>query len=72
MTTDTLVLLAAWAVVVLLVAVLLLRRPRVELPAEWLARLQSLEATAQATQLAVARNDGAMEAMAKQDRKSVV
>ena len=66
MTTDTLVLLAAWAVVVLLVAVLLLRRPRVELPAEWLARLQSLEATAQATQLAVARNDGAMEAMAKQ------
>jgi len=66
LTTDTLVLLAAWAVVVLLVAVLLLRRPRVELPTEWLARLQSLEATAQATQLAVARNDGAMEAMAKQ------
>ncbi len=59
-------MLAAWAVVVLLVAVLLLRRPRVELPAEWLARLQALESTAQATQLAVARNDGAMEAMAKQ------
>lgn len=59
-------MLAAWAVVVLLVTVLLLRRPRVELPAEWLARLQSLEATAQATQLAVARNDGAMEAMAQQ------
>lgn len=59
-------MLAAWAVVVLLVAVLLVRRPRVELPAEWLARLQALESTAQATQLAVARNDGAMEAMAKQ------
>lgn len=59
-------MLAAWAVVVLLVAVLLLRRPRVELPAEWLARLQALESTAQATQLAVARNDGAMEAMAQQ------
>ncbi len=51
---------------VVLVAVALLRRPRVELPAEWLARLQALESTAQATQLAVARNDGAMEAMAKQ------
>ncbi len=59
-------MLVAWAVVVLLVAVLLLRRPRVELPVEWLARLQSLEATTQATQLAVARNDGAMEAMAQQ------
>ncbi|MDH4416792.1 MAG: DNA recombination protein RmuC [Acidovorax sp.] len=66
MTTDTLVLLAAWAVVVVLLAAVLLRRPHVELPAEWLTRLQSLEATAQATQLAVARNDGAMEAMAQQ------
>ncbi|WP_298208621.1 DNA recombination protein RmuC [Acidovorax sp.] len=66
MTIDTLVLLAVLALVVVLLAVLLLRRPRVELPAEWLARLQALESTAQATQLAVARNDGAMEALAQQ------
>ena len=66
MTTDTLVLLAALAFVAALVAIVLLRRPRVDLPPEWLARLQALEATAQATQLAVARNDGAMESLAQQ------
>ncbi len=66
MTFDTFVLLAALALVVALLLLVLLRRPRVDLPAEWLARLQALEATAQATRLAVARNDGAMEAMAQQ------
>ena len=52
----------------LLLVCLLVRRPRVELPAEWAARLQALAQTAQATQLAVAKNDGAMEAMAQQLR----
>ncbi|GKS92718.1 DNA recombination protein RmuC [Acidovorax sp. SUPP2539] len=53
---------------VLLLGVLLLRSPRAELPPEWLMRLQRLEATAQATQLAVAKNDGALEGMAQQLR----
>ena len=42
------------ALVVVLLVLVLLRRPRVDLPPEWLARLQTLERTAQATQLAVA------------------
>ena len=66
MTTDTLVLLAALALAIILLVLLLLRRPRVELPPEWLARLSTLERAAQATQLAVARNDGAMDAVAQQ------
>ena len=66
MTFDTFVLLAVLALVVLLLVLLILRRPRVELPPEWLARLQVLERTAQDTQLAVAKNDGAMDALAQQ------
>ncbi|EJE50413.1 hypothetical protein PMI14_04975 [Acidovorax sp. CF316] len=68
MTTDTLILLAALALVLLLLVLVLLRRPRVDLPPELAARLQALEQTAQATQLAVARNDGGMEALAQQMR----
>ncbi len=68
MTTDTLVLLAAVALVLVLLVLILLRRPRVDLPPEWLARLQALEHTAQATQLAVAKNDGAMDGMGQQLR----
>ena len=68
MTTDTLVLLAALALALVLLVALLLRRPRVDLPPEWLARLQALEQTAQATQLAVAKNDGAMDGMGQQLR----
>ncbi|QNP49280.1 DNA recombination protein RmuC [Diaphorobacter aerolatus] len=64
MTVETIAILALLVLVVLLLAVLLFRRPRVELPAEILQRLLALEATAQATQLAVARNDGAMNGMA--------
>ena len=66
LTADTLVLLAALALVLLLLVLLLVRRPRVDLPPEWLARLQALEQTGQATQLAVAKNDGAMDALAHQ------
>lgn len=66
MTSETLVVLALLAIVVVLLVLQLWRRPRVELPPEWLARLQGLEQASQAIQLAVARNDGAMEGMAQQ------
>lgn len=66
MTTDTFVLLAALALVVILLGVLLVRRPPVDLPSEWLARLHAVENTTRATQLAVAKNDGAMDALAHQ------
>ena len=65
---EWLVALGMLALVVLLLLVLLLRRPRVALPAEWPERLQTLEAAAQATQLAVARNDGALASMGEQLR----
>jgi len=68
LTTETLVLLAFLAVILILVALLVLRRPRVDLPPEWLARLQVLEHTAQSTQLAVAKNDGALDGMGQQLR----
>ncbi|WP_422846468.1 DNA recombination protein RmuC [Acidovorax sp. M2(2025)] len=68
MTTDTLVLLAGVVLVLVLLVLLLLRRPRVDLPPEWLARLQVLERTVQATQLAVAKNDGALDGMGQQLR----
>lgn len=66
MTTESLVLLAVLALVLVLTVLLLVRRPRVDLPPEWLARLAALESTAQATQLAVAKNDGAMDGLANQ------
>lgn len=65
---EWLVALGMLALVVLLLLVLLLRRPRVALPAEWPERLQALEAATQATQLAVARNDGALASMGEQLR----
>jgi DNA recombination protein RmuC len=52
--------LALLALIAVLLVVLLLRRPRVELPPEWPQRMRALEAAAQATQLAVARNDGVL------------
>ncbi|SDC14602.1 DNA recombination protein RmuC [Paracidovorax valerianellae] len=63
-----LVVLGLLVIVVLMLGALLLRSPRAELPPEWLMRLQRLEATAQATQLAVAKNDGALDGMAQQLR----
>ncbi|GAA4422160.1 DNA recombination protein RmuC [Acidovorax lacteus] len=52
--------------VLVLQGVLLWRRPRVDLPPDWPTRLQALEQAAQATQLAVARQDGALDRMAQQ------
>ena len=70
MSSDTWLVLGALALglVVLLLLVLLLRQPRVQLPPEWLARLQALEQAGLATQLAVAKNDGALDAMGQQLR----
>ena len=65
---QTELVLAALAVVVVLQAVLLVRRPRVDLPPEWPQRLQALEQLAQATQLAMAKNDGAFNGLAQQLR----
>lgn len=63
---NTLILLLALAFVAMLQLVLLLRKPRVELPPEWLARLQQLEQAAQGTLVAVSRHDGALDGMAQQ------
>ena len=70
MSSDTWLVLGALALglVVLLLLVLLLHQPRVQLPPEWLARLQALEQAGLATQLAVAKNDGALDAMGQQLR----
>jgi DNA recombination protein RmuC len=61
-----LILLAAAMAVAVLQMVLLLRKPRVELPPEWLAQLQRLEQSGQTTLMAVAKNDGALDAMTQQ------
>ena len=47
MTFEMTAALALLVLTVVLLAVLLLRRPRVDLPPEWLARLQSLESAVQ-------------------------
>ena len=64
--TQFLILLIAASSIVLLQLVLLLRKPRVELPPEWLVQLQRLETSSRDTLKAVARNDGALDAMANQ------
>ncbi len=68
MTAETIVLLSILGVVLVLQCVHLLRRPRVDLPPEWPQRLQALEQLAQATQLAVAKQDGAFNGLAQQLR----
>ena len=71
MTNDSLLLIAVLCVllVLLVLVVLLWQRPRtLELPPEWQQRLQALAATGQATQLAVAKSDGALDGMGQQLR----
>ena len=68
MSSDTWLVLGALALVLLLLLALLLRQPRVHLPPEWLARLQALEQAGLATQWAVAKNDGVLDAMGQQLR----
>jgi DNA recombination protein RmuC len=66
--TDThfLILFVAAITIAILQVVVLLRKPRVELPPEWLAQLQRLEVSSQDTLKAVARNDGALDGMGQQ------
>ena len=54
------------AILCVLVFLLFWHQPRVELPAEWQDKLRALESLSQATQLAVAKNDGAMHGLAQQ------
>jgi len=68
LTIETWLLLALLLLNVAVLALLLWRRPGSNVPADWDARLRNLEACAQATQLAVARNDGALEGMGQQLR----
>ena len=68
---NTLILwavLALLAAVVVLQVLLLLRRPRMELPPEHGQRLQAIAHSVQAIQLAVAKNDGAIDSMGQQLR----
>jgi len=68
MSFEWIVALVLLALALLLLIALLVRRPRVSLPPEWPERLQALEAAVQSTQLAVARNDGALAGMGEQLR----
>ncbi|QIL69272.1 DNA recombination protein RmuC [Diaphorobacter sp. HDW4B] len=64
MTVETIAIFVLLILVIVLLVVVLVRRPRVEITPELQQRLQALEAMSQATQLAVAKNDGAMNGMA--------
>ena len=67
MTNTLLTLLAAGvALLLILQLVLLLRRPRLDLPAELAVRLQTLEQSALSSLQAVARLEGALEGMGQQ------
>ncbi len=68
MTFEMILALALLLLIAALVCAVLLRRPRVDLPPEWVERLQALERGVQATQLSVAKNDGALDAMGQQLR----
>ncbi|WP_312305411.1 DNA recombination protein RmuC [Pulveribacter sp.] len=68
MALEMIVALVLLVLIALLLGALLLRPARVQLPPEWLQQLRSLEAAVQSTQLAVARNDGALAAMDQQLR----
>ncbi|HOS86210.1 MAG TPA: DNA recombination protein RmuC, partial [Burkholderiaceae bacterium] len=64
--THFLILLGAAILIALLQLVVLLRKPRIELPPELLAQLQRLEQQTQSTRMEVAKNDGALDGMANQ------
>ncbi|RYF07639.1 MAG: DNA recombination protein RmuC [Comamonadaceae bacterium] len=68
MSVELIALVVLLVLVAAVLALLLLRSARVQLPSEWLTRLQALEATARSTQLAVAKNDGALDGMGQQLR----
>jgi DNA recombination protein RmuC len=62
-------MLGVVAVLLLILQIVsLLRKPRVELPAEWLLRLDALEQSSRAVLQAVAKNEGVLEGLALQMR----
>jgi DNA recombination protein RmuC len=61
---PTLLLGAAAALILVLQIASLLRKPRVELSAEWLLRLDALEQSSRAVLQAVAKNEGVLEGLA--------
>ena len=68
--TDTylLILLIGTVLVVVLQVILLLRKTRVDLPAELMLRLDAVEQTSRATLQAAAKNEGALDGVAQQIR----
>ena len=56
------------ALVIVLEIISLLRKPKVELPAELLLRIDAVEQTSRATLQAVAKNEGALDGLAQQMR----
>jgi DNA recombination protein RmuC len=63
-----LILSAGVIVTLVLQLVLLLRKPKVELPAELLLRLDAVEQSSRATLQAIAKNEGALDGVAQQLR----
>ena len=65
---ESLAMLVLPALALVLLLVLLLRRPRVQLPPEWPQQLQALQSQVQSMQLQLAKSDGALVALAEQLR----
>ena len=59
-------LLIGIAFVFILQIFLLIKKPRVELPAEWLTRLDAVEQSTRSSLQALAKNEGALEGVARQ------
>ena len=59
-------LLIGIALVLIFQIFLLIRKPRVELPAEWLTRLDAVEQSTRSSLQALAKNEGALEGVARQ------
>jgi len=67
MTDFALIALALGVALVLVIQIMmLLRRPRIDLPADWLLRLDALEQSARATLQAVAKNEGSLDGVSQQ------
>jgi len=67
MTEFALITLALGVALVLVIQIIaLLRRPRIDLPADWLMRLDALEQSARATLQAVAKNEGSLDGVSQQ------
>ncbi|MFZ4624258.1 MAG: DNA recombination protein RmuC [Rhodoferax sp.] len=66
--TELLFLAAGFGLMVVLQILLLLRQPKIELPAELLLRLNAIEQSSRATLQASAKNEGVLEGLSQQIR----